>query len=269
MIISEIKNKLRLIPVFVAATVAVALSGCTPSPSVMQKMMEDHPEVLFGTIEKNPDKFMEVVQKAAGQAQQKNAENQAKEEKDRVAKELEHPLVAEMPEDRAQRGEKNAPITIVEYSDFQCPFCQRGYQTTEEVLKKYEGKVHFMYKHLPLPMHPFAMPAAKRYEAIALQSSDKALKYYHEVFKNQGELSSKGEKFLDSAAKKAGADMAKMKADLDSKKVMDRINADMEEAKKFGFSGTPGFIVSGVSIRGAYPASTFSEIIDKKLASAK
>jgi protein-disulfide isomerase len=254
-----------------AAITAAALlfSGCVPSTSSMQKMMEEHPEILFGAIEKNPDKFMEVVQKAANQAQQKQAENQAKDEKERAEKELKNPLMPELSDDRAQRGPKDAPITIVEYSDFQCPFCSRGYQTAEEVLKKYDGKIRFIYKNLPLPMHPYAMPAAKRYEAINLQSPEKAIKFYHEVFKNQGELSSGGEKFLDGIAKKVGANMAKMKTDMDSEKVVSRINADMEEAKKFGFTGTPGFIVSGVSIRGAYPASAFSEIIDKKLATAK
>ena len=87
---------------------------------------------------------MEVVQKAAGKAQQKSQEEQAKEEKERVEHELKNPLVADIQDDRASRGSKDAPITIVEYSDFQCPYCQRGYQTTEEVLKKYGDKIRFV-----------------------------------------------------------------------------------------------------------------------------
>ncbi|MGZ6265262.1 MAG: DsbA family protein, partial [Bdellovibrionota bacterium] len=128
------------------------------------------------------------------------------------------------------------------------------------------GKVEFMFKNLPLPMHPMSMPAAKRFEAIALQSPEKAYKYHNEVFANQRELNAKGEKFLDEVAKKVGANVAQMKKDMDGEKVKARIQADMQEAEKFGISGTPGFIVQGVSIRGAYPFETFKGIIDKKLA---
>ena len=158
---------------------------------------------------------------------------------------------------------------IVEYSDFQCPYCRRGFEVMNEVSQKYGPKIRFLYKNLPLPMHPMSMPAAKRFEAIALQNPKKAYQYHDEVFSHQDQLNSGGEKFLDSVAKKLGVDMAKMKTDMNSDKVNDRIHADMAEAEKFGISGTPGFLVGGVSIRGAYPFPAFQEIIDRKLKESK
>jgi protein-disulfide isomerase len=207
-----------------------------------------------------------VVQKANMIAQHKMQEDQEKEEQARIENEMKNPLKPEWTAGKATEGTKGAPIKIVEYSDFQCPYCRRGYATLREVMKAYPGKIEFMFKDLPLPMHPMSMPAAKRFEAIALQDPAKAYKYHNEVFENQDKLNSHGEKFLDEVAKKVGANVAQMHKDMNGDKVKQRIEADMAEAEKFGISGTPGFIVNGVSIRGAYPFETFKGIIDKKLA---
>ena len=193
---------------------------------------------------------------------------QAKAEAAQKEEEFKNPKNPELKADRAFLGNKNAPIKIFAYSDFQCPYCKRGYETVEEIRKKYKEKVVFMFKHLPLPFHPMAQPAAKRFEAIALQSAKKAYAFHDEVFKAQEGLSG-GEAFLDELVKKVGADLAKVKKDLDSPKVKARIDADMAEAKKFNISGTPGFIVAGVSLKGAYPAPSFEEIIEKRLAEKK
>jgi len=244
------------------------LFGCA-SESQIKAVLEKNPDILFSVIEKNPDKFMDVVQKAAQAAQKKGQEDAEREERERVENEMKNPLQPEWANDRAIRGPADAPIAIVEYSDFQCPFCAKGFAVVEKILEAYPGKVKFMFKNLPLPMHPLAMPASERFEAIALQDAEKAYKFHDEVFRNQRKLGADGEKFLDALAAKVGANVAKMKKDMKSDKVKARIDADMAEAEKFGISGTPGFIVAGVSVRGAYPFETFKEIIDKKLAEAE
>ena len=157
----------------------------------------------------------------------------------------------------------DAKITIVEYSDFQCPFCSRGYDTMKALEQKYGDKIRVIYKHLPLEMHPQAMPAAQYFEAIALQDHGKAQKFHDMVFENQQELNEKKEKFLDEAAKKVGADLAKVKKDIKTDAVNDRIKKDMAEAQKFGFSGTPGFLVNGIAVRGAVPPQHFESIIER------
>jgi len=257
------KSKLSL---FVLAPVmALALASCA-SESQIKAALEKNPDILFNAIEKNPEKFMDTVQKAAQMAQRKGQEDQEKEERARVENELKNPLTPDLPSDRAYKGPSDAPITLVEYSDFQCPYCERGFRVVQQILKAYPGKVRFLFKNLPLPNHPLAMEGSLRFEAIALQDPVKAYKFHDEIFANQSKLNSGGEKWLDSLAAKVGANVAKMKKDMQGDVVRGRIEADMAEAEKFGISGTPGFVVAGVSVRGAYPFETFKEIIDKKLA---
>ena len=250
-----------------AALAMVMVSGCT-SKQQIQKLIEDNPEIVFQAIKKNPKKFVEVVNEAVKTAQEGSREDEAKQEAARMDEEMKNPKKPVIEDNRVIFGNKSAPITIVEYSDFQCPYCGRGFQTVKEVEKAYGDKVRIVFKHLPLDFHPFAMPAAKYFEAIALQDPKKAEKFHDEVFSNQKELNQDGEKFLKSVAKKTGANMAKVEKDMNSESVQKRIATDMEEAKKFEFSGTPGFLINGVSLRGAYPAPEFKKIIDKELAAS-
>jgi protein-disulfide isomerase len=254
--------------VVAAGLVIFSLSGCV-SKDQLKKTMADNPEILAEAIKKNPEAIMEALNQAAQAARSKERENQAKEEEKSLEEEFQSPKVAVIGDDRVIAGNKNAPITIVEYSDFECPFCARGYQVIEEVKKRYGDKVRVVYKHLPLPFHQQAEPAARFYEAIALQGHDKADKFHDMVFQNQERLKNEKDKFLQEAAKKVGADVKKVLGDLKSEKVSAIIAADKAEAEKFGFSGTPGFLVNGVSVRGAYPIEHFVKIIDRHLAGAK
>ncbi len=246
-------------------TLPIALIGCQPSSKQLKEAIEKEPSIVFAAIEKDPEGFIEVVNKAAQKAQQKNAEKSQAEEGKKRDDEFNNPLKPEIDPARAMEGPANAPITIVAFSDFQCPYCVKGYQSMKEVLKNYNGKVRFVFKHLPLDFHPKAMPAAKFFEAVARQSAEKAYKFHDMVFENQGDLNKRGEDFLKDVVKKVGADLKKVEKDLADPKLMDRINADMEEAKKFDISGTPGFLINGVSLRGAYPYSEFKSIIERHL----
>jgi len=253
----------------VVCTIAASfLAACSPTKSQIQSLLENNPDILVGAIQKHPNEIMDALQKAAMASQQQAQQKAEKEEQSRMDDEFKHPLVPTLPADRAYYGPADAPITIVEYTDFQCPFCSRAYQTLQQVEKAYPGKIRLLYKSFPLTnIHEHALDAAKYFEAIALQNKTDAYKYYDDVFQNRDQLLKDGNKFLDRAAKKAGANMAKLKKDLNSPAVNDRIKADSAEAEKFGFTGTPGFVISGVSVRGAYPFDTFKQIIDKKLAS--
>ncbi|MFM8316033.1 MAG: DsbA family protein [Deltaproteobacteria bacterium] len=197
----------------------------------------------------NDQEFMRFMQAKAEQAQREE--------------EFKNPKTPEIGKGRAVLGERSAPIKLFVYSDFQCPYCKRGYETVEALRKKHGQKLVVIFKHLPLPFHPMALPAAKRFEAIALQSPKKAYAFHDQVFKNQEGLSG-GEEFLDGLVKKVGADLAKVKKDIDSPAVQSHIEADKNEAQKYGIQGTPGFVVAGVTVKGAYPIETFEEIIAKR-----
>jgi protein-disulfide isomerase len=258
----KILKKLTLIGM---TAIAFGLTNCAPSAKQIKDAVEKDPSIVFVAIEKYPDQFIEVVNKAAQDAQRKAQDKSVAEESKKRDEEFANPLKAEIDESRVIFGPKDAKVTIVEYSDFECPYCSKGYQTIKQVRSEYPKDVRILFKHLPLDFHPQALPAAKYFEAVALQGADKAEKFHDAVFENQGELRAKGEDFLKATAKKVGADMKKVEKDVKDEKIMKRITADMEEAKKFGFSGTPGFLINGVSLRGAYPFPEFKSIIDRHL----
>lgn len=246
-------------------TSAFILTSCTSDKDMKEqiaKVLKENPSILTEAIEKHPAEFITALQNAAKNAQEAMGKKREEEEKKQLEESFNNPLIAEIRSDEAIRGPKDAVITLVEYSDFECPFCSRGNETVNALMKKYEGKIRFVYKHLPLSFHEQAMISAQYFEAIRIQNNDKAFKFHDEIFANQSKLKN-GVAFLDSAAKKVGADMVKLKKDLNSDAVKKRIEADMAEAGKFGMSGTPGFLLNGVPVRGAYPAEYFVSLVDE------
>ena len=168
-------------------------------------------------------------------------------------------------------GGANAKVTIVEYSDFQCPFCTRGYATIEnEVLKTYGDKVKFYYKHFPLAFHKWAEAGAIGAECAKDQKADAYWKIYSGLFDQQQQITPENVKekslaMLDGT----GIDKKKWEECFDGKKTADRVKAQMAEGQSVGVSGTPGFIINGRLVSGAQPFATFKAIIDDELASAK
>jgi protein-disulfide isomerase len=168
------------------------------------------------------------------------------------------------------KGPANAKVTIVEYSDFQCPFCSRGYQTLEnEVLKNYGDKVRFVYKNFPLPMHPWAESAAVATECAREQKTEAFWKLYNFYFQNQRDLNPQNlkDKSLE-ALKDDGVDPAKFSDCFDNKKTLSVVKAEQAEGSSVGVSGTPAFIINGRLISGAQPFENFKAVIDDELARA-
>lgn len=171
-------------------------------------------------------------------------------------------------EGRPAKGPKDAKVTIVEYSDFQCPFCTRGYTTIEDqVLKEYGDKVRFVYKHFPLGFHKWAEPAAIGAECGADLSDDAYWKLYSYYFQNQKQITPENLKDKSKEALEGtGVDIAKWEACFDNKGTAERVRADMAEGQSVGVTGTPGFIINGRLVSGAQPFQRFKAIIDDELA---
>jgi protein-disulfide isomerase len=169
------------------------------------------------------------------------------------------------------KGGANAKVTIVEYSDFQCPFCTRGYATIEnEVLKTYGDKVKFYYKHFPLAFHKWAEAGAIGAECAKDQKADAYWKIYSGLFDQQQQITPENVKEKSLAMLEGtGIDKKKWEECFDGKKTADRVKAQMAEGQSVGVSGTPGFIINGRLVSGAQPFATFKAIIDDELASAK
>ncbi len=173
--------------------------------------------------------------------------------------------------DQPVKGPADAKVTIVEYSDFQCPFCSRGYATIEnEVLKQYGDKVRFYYKSYPLPFHPWAKPGAVAAECAKQQKADAFWKLYKSFFENQTQINKDNvkEKATEYLAD-TGIDMNAWNDCFDNQKSAPAVDAQMQEGSSVGVRGTPGFIINGRLVSGAQPFESFKNVIDDELASAK
>jgi protein-disulfide isomerase len=164
-------------------------------------------------------------------------------------------------------GQRTAPVTIVQFSDFQCPFCSRVEGTMEQIRTTYgPDKVRVIWKNEPLPMHPNAKPAAEAAMGVfALKGNDAFWKFHDTAFKNQGAL---GPDSYDKWAKDAGVDMAKFKAGLAAHTWAKKVEDDHAEAQKVGVNGTPAAFINGVAVSGAVPFDKFKAVIDQELAKA-
>jgi protein-disulfide isomerase len=220
----------------------------------VEKALKDHPEVLIEFLKSHKSELLQIINEAV-------SESRLAQEQRSLEESLKNPYKPKISEQTRIRGNKAAKYTLVEYADFQCPFCGNSYPTVEKLREKYGGDLRFVYKHLPLPsIHPQALPAARYMEAISLQSEDKAWNFYDILFKNQSQLS---ESFYEQTAKSLGLDLDRLAADLKSQQVAAAIDADVKEAGEMGFTGTPGFLLNGIPIRGAYPVEYFENVINK------
>ncbi len=256
--------------------VVFLMAGCAPSaeqikhlladnPEIIAKAVEENPEAVLSAIEKDQERFMAVVTAAAQAARAKAQVEEARRELAEREAEFKDPKQPVLSLDRVYWGQSYAPITIVEYSDFECPYCARGYRTIKDLMAEYGDSVRLLYKHLPLEMHEEALPAALYFEAIALQSDDAARRFHDALYENQAQLRAQGRTWMESVARGLGVDMERLQVDVPSEVVRGRVEADMEEAAAFGFTGTPGFLINGVALKGAYPAAAFKEVIDRHL----
>jgi len=157
-------------------------------------------------------------------------------------------------------GPKDAPVTVVEFSDFQCPFCKRGHDTMDELVKKYQGKIKLVFKHQPLSFHKQAFPAAVA--SMAAHRQGKFWAYHDKLFENYKSLNP--DLFI-KIAQELKLDINKFKKDLDNEQIKGMVRADQKEASRVGADGTPTFFVNGNVIEGAVPINVFSAAVDKEL----
>jgi len=158
-------------------------------------------------------------------------------------------------------GPDDAPVTIVEFTDFQCPYCARVQPTLAEIKARYGAQVRFVYKAYPLATHKRARPAALA--AVAAHKQGKFWEYKKVLFENQKELVK--EPTLEELAKGIGLDVARWKKDMDDGLTSGAVSLDQQQADRLGVHSTPTFFVNGYRIKGARPLESFTRIIDAEL----
>jgi len=246
----------KLLTLLVATT---ALTACQNDSNKENAVMTEEQVKLIidNYIEENPGKILQEVNNYMAKMQ---AEQQQKAMEDKFA----NPIKFELDELTPFKGDANAVITIVEFSDFECPFCQRVNPTMDALLERYKGKLKVAYKHLPLDFHQNAEGSALA--SIAANEQGKFWEYHDAIFENQTKL---GDETYLKIAKDLGLDVEKFKADMASKKAADKLAFDVKQAQELGISGTPYFLVNGVAVSGALPESEFVKVIEQVLDNMK
>jgi protein-disulfide isomerase len=160
------------------------------------------------------------------------------------------------------KGADEAPVTIAEFAEFQCPFCQDVNPTLQQIEERYKGRVRFVWKHLPLVgIHSHAMDASVAAEAARNQG--KFWEYHDKLFANQKQLEPDD---LRRYAQELGMDLARFDRDRQDPALKVKVQEDVAEATALGVRSTPTFFINGRLVSGAMPFETFSTIIDEELA---
>jgi protein-disulfide isomerase len=158
-------------------------------------------------------------------------------------------------------GTDGAPIEIIQFAEFQCPYCGKVGDTMEKLLAEYPGKLKIVYRDFPLGFHDRAIPAA--IAANCAGEQDKYWEMHGVLMQNQTKLQDTD---LAGFAKEIGVDMATWTTCLKDPAQEAEVNKDMEDASAVGVTGTPAFFINGVLLSGAVPFDQFKSIIDKELA---
>ncbi|MEM6995222.1 MAG: thioredoxin domain-containing protein [Myxococcota bacterium] len=166
----------------------------------------------------------------------------------------------DIPTHAATFGPEEAVVQVVEFSDFECPYCAKAATAVSEVKKRYGDKVKFAFRHFPLSFHKNARPAAEY--AVCANEQDKFWALHDEIFAKQKELSADS---LRASAKTAGVDLAKLDECLKSGRPGQAIAEDMKKASEVGVEGTPSFYINGRPFQGGISADELGAAIDAEL----
>jgi protein-disulfide isomerase len=237
-------------------------------PAVTEAEMKDY-------YEKNKPRFGNMAEADAlkqieqGMRGQKTRDRQAiftRELRDKASVRilLDPPRVAVSLGDDPTKGPATAPITIVEFSDFQCPFCSKVNPTLKQVEEKYGDKLRVVFRDFPLSsIHKDAAKAAEAAECAHEQG--KFWEMHDKMFGNQTKLQVEG---LKQSATEIGLDATAFNQCLDSGKFAAEVQKDVDEGISYGVTGTPAFFINGRMLSGAQPLDAFTAVIDEELARA-
>jgi protein-disulfide isomerase len=164
------------------------------------------------------------------------------------------------------KGSAKAPVTVVEFSDFQCPFCQRFSRTLNEIERVYRDSVRIVYRQFPIEsIHPFAVRAAEA--SLCANEQGKFWELHDAMFEDQSRLAVPD---IVAKASRVGIDAGRFQTCVDSRKYSQQVQHDLSEAQRLGLSGTPAVFVNGIELRGgAVPLEVLTAAIDKEFARAR
>jgi len=242
----------------IALIIATIAALASPAPAMDRQEVE---KIIQEYVKNHPE---EIDQSLRSYYQQKRQQQEEAEFQESLRRRFDVPVGGS-----PVKGPGDAPVTIVEFSDFQCPYCARSIPTLKALEQKYGEKVRLVYKHFPLTgIHPFAIAAARA--SLAAGEQGKFWEFHDVLLLRQGEWGAQGhDKFFDAYAGKMGLDAKKFAADYGKEEYRKMIDADMELGKKLDVRGTPTFFINGVIVRGVKGTDYFSRVIDYLLAETR
>jgi protein-disulfide isomerase len=211
----------------------------------------------------------QTIQVLQGRAEQERAEAFLGELETKYASKVtlpfpDLPRVDVSKDDDPVRGDPNAQLTVIQFAEFQCPYCGRAKETVDKVLKNYDGKVNMVFRDFPLGFHDRAVPAAVAANCAGAQG--KYWEMWDAMMSNQRALTDAD---LEGYATKSGvANMDTWHQCLQDPAQVEEVKKDTKDGETAGVTGTPAFFINGVMISGAQPYEKFSSIIDRELAKA-
>lgn len=231
-----------------------------PSDAEIQKVYDENKDQLQGAAldTVRPQIVEYLSRRGMGERQSAYIAELKKKYPTKIA--LKAPTVDVAIGDAPTKGKADAPITIIEFSDYECPFCKKVEPTLQEVLKKYGDKIRFAFRNYPLPFHQQARPAA----IASLCANDQGKFWpYHDKLVAASDLSAAN---LQQLASDVGLDRKKFDECVKADKFAAVVDADLKAGQDAGVNGTPAFFINGRMLDGAQPFEKFQEIIEEELA---
>jgi protein-disulfide isomerase len=245
--ISQILRRIAL--VLLVIPFMMTLFGCTSEVSALSD--KDFETKVLEVIRKNPKAILDSVQ-----AYNREQERQIQEARTKILEQL-TTNSRQLIEGSPVKGAKDGKVVLIEFSDFQCPFCSRANTTVKEFMAKNGNAVLLTYKHLPLvQIHPQALPASLA--SWSAQQQGKFWEYHDALFAQQGSL---GEELFIKIANDLQLDIAKFNKDRQSAQAKQAIDKDIRLAQDLGVNGTPAFFMNGVAFSGAVSLSDMESVL--------
>lgn len=219
----------------------------------VQEILQNNPDIIFDAFQGQEDRLYDLIQVGL------EKKNKARIRAERLDQ-LKNPKIAALYPERPIWGNPEGKISIIVFADFQSATCSKADKTILDLLKKHP-EINYRFRHNPLNIHKMSLPSAYYYEAMTLQDKRKAMRFNHLILENRLKIKKGGTNELDKLAESCGADMERLHRDIASHKVKAIVDADIAEAKKFGFTASPVFLVNGVTVTGAAPLEEFEEVL--------
>jgi len=223
----------------------------------LRRVLREHPEIVLDVLREHSVEVLEIAQKGSQERQFRSMRAQWQDDmKKQLQISYERPIL----------GNPKAPVTIVAYSDYTCPYCADAAETIHQVMAARKNSVRFLFKNYPRREQPLARLASEYVTAAFVLDEQKGWAYHDVVFANQMRLLKEGEGFLRAEALELGYNLQKLGAEAKGRKVKSIIDEDILEAQENGVPGTPFHLVNNLSVRGGMPLPAFLEAVDTALA---